>query len=579
VTGTAWWERDPARVRRETEALDAAGIAWARTDRSEPDGVLAVDITVPASGGEPVSLHAVYPDDFPHFPPHVTGPDLGYEHHYQHGGGAVCLLATGGRGWLPSRTLAWLLTEQWPKVVAANDGDGTAPDGSLIETDQAEPWTAYVQTEHGPVVVLDSASDPPPGPGTGKAVFAVTRQEPLTAVVVSMSDEHGREIFNAGRINLSDATARPAVWVHLDDVPLTRDADSLWKAVVAQQPAVADEAWAPSPERGPVNGKRDTTIGRQAQVVLVRVPEETARRQVGTGWIALVRHRSQPRKPPSAPKAYRVSRAGRTDLYRRAPEAAAIATKSILVVGTGGLGAAITLEIGKLAPAALALMDADMVDMATAVRFLGAFRYGGLPKVTALAQMVVDTQPYTRLAVHGLQLGRPRPPDGENTLDVLDSAITNADIVIDATANLNAQQLLADRAREAGVCYLQAEATPGVWGGLIALYPPSSDLCWVCVQHHIDDQTIPPLPETTGPSVQPPGCLEPTYPGTGFDLAVIAAQTVRQAVSYLTDGPDGYGPPIDGVVTVALRDHDGRPVLPTWQHHDLDRHPACQNHP
>lgn len=577
MTGTSWWERDPARLQRETDALDAAGLAWARTDTAQPDGVLEFDVTVAATDGD-VTLHAVYPDDFPHFPPHVTGPDIGYEHHYAHGGGAVCLLATGGRGWVPSRTLAWLLTEQWPKVVAANEGDGTASDGTLIETDQAEPWTAYVDTEQGPVVVLDSAALPPDGATSGKAVFVVTRPEPLTAVIVRMSDAQEQQFFDAGLLNVTDATGRPAVWVHLDTVPDIRDAATLWKAVLDQDPSIANEAWAPAPERGPITGKRDWTTGRQAQLVLVRVSEETARRSVGTGWLALVRYRNAPGKPPGAPRVFRVSRAGRTDLYRRAPGVAPIGTKSIVVVGTGGLGAAIVLEIGKLAPRRLVLLDADMVDMAAAVRFLGAFKWAGKPKVAALAQEVVDTQPYTQLIARGLHLGRPRPPGAPNTLAILDEHIAEADIVIDATADLNAQQLVADRARAAGVCYLQAEATPGVWGGLVALYPPGSDLCWVCVQHYLDDKTIPPLPETTGPAVQPPGCLEPTYPGTGFDLAVIAAQAVRQAVSYLTAGPDGYGPPATGVLTVSLRDHDGNPVLPEWRQYPLARNPDCPNH-
>lgn len=118
-----------------------------------------------------------------------------------------------------------------------------------------------------------------------------------------------------------------------------------------------------------------------------------------------------------------------------------------------------------------------------------------------------------------------------------------------------------------------------MWAGLIALYQPDIDLCWVCVQHHLADGTIPPLPHTSGPAVQPPGCLEPTYAGAGFDLAVIAAQTVRQAVSYLTAGPGGYGPAAGPAITVRLRDDEGRPVLPDWQEHPVVRHPDCGNHP
>lgn len=577
MTTGSWWETDPARVRLETDALDAAGMPWRRTDPAGTGGLLELDATVPGPDGD-VTLHAVYPDEFPYFPPHVTGPDIGFEHHYAHGGGAVCLLAPGGRDWLPSRTLAWLLTEQWPKVVAANQGDGTAPDGTLIETDQAEPWTAYVRTEEGAVVVLDSAAVPPNGAVAGPLAYVSIRPKPVGAVVVAMGDGNA-DFFNAGALNTIDPSKRAGWWMRLDAVPHARDAAGLWAAAEAQDPTLRERGWGPHPERGPIQGKRDHAMGRQMQTVLLCIPEETSRRHTGIGWIALTRTRAEPKKPAGQARAVRVSRAGHDDLYLRAPGLAAVKDKTVLLVGNGGLGSAIGVELGKLALAGLRLADADGVDPAAAVRFPGAFRFAGMAKVAAIGQLALETQPYTRVTPVGLHLGRPRRPDEPDTRALLAEQIDAADLVIDATADLGAQQLLSDRCRQAETAYLQAEATPGVWAGLVCLYLPGTDLCWVCVQHHIHDGTIPELPRTTGPAVQPPGCLEPTYPGAGFDLAVIAAQAVRQAVSYLTAGPGGYGPPAAGVLTVALRDHDGNPVLPTWQQHLLARHPDCPNHP
>jgi hypothetical protein len=407
----------------------------------------------------------------------------------------------------------------------------------------------------------------------------VTRADPLTAVVMRLSDESDQQFFIAGSQHLADRSGRPLWWIRLDEVPEHRDPAALWKAVEAVDPDLANRGWGPAPERGRLTGhKGETTTGSQAQMILVCVTEEIARRTTGLGWFALVRYRSGPRKPPGAAKAYRVNRAGRTDLYKRAPELTLMQEKDIMVVGTGGLGSAIVIELGKLAPRRLVLIDADTVDMAAAVRFEAAFRFGGLPKTAALTQIVIDTQPYTDLAAYPLHLGRPRPFASPNTLGLLTEEITRADLVIDATADLGAQQLLSDACRAAGVAYLQSEATPGVWAGLITLFSPDAAVCWVCVQWHLYEGTLPELPHTSAPAVQPPGCLEPTYPGAGFDLATIAAQTVRQAVSYLT-GANGYGPPFAGVITVCLRDDTGAPVLPLWQEHVLARHPACPNHP
>lgn len=578
MTAQSWWEERPDRLLLETDALDAAGIAWSRADPAAPGGVAELDVTVDGPDG-PVTVRASYPDEFPHFPPRVTAPDIGLTHHHEPGGGVVCLLAAGGRDWLPSRTLAWLLTEQWPTVLAANAGDGTGPDGELIETDQAEPWTAYVHGEPGAVVVLDSTFTPPPSLQGGPLTYVAVRPKPLGVIVVRMADHAGCELHNAGALNMLDPTMRPGAWLRLDAVPADRTAAGLWAAAEAQDPDVAGLGWGPDPERGPVTGRRDTSAGRQMQMLLVAVPEETARRTTGQGWIALTRYKAEPRKPPGRARAVKVSRAGRDDLHVRSPGTSALKDKTVLLVGNGGLGAAIGVELGKLALAGLDLADADTVDAAAAARFHGAFRFAGMPKVAAVGQLVLETQPYTRVTCLGLHLGRVRSPGDPDNRALLAERIDRADLVVDATADLGAQQLLSDMSRAAGTAYMQTEATPGVWAGLIALYRPDADLCWVCVQHHLDDGTIPELPQTSGPAVQPPGCLEPTYPGAGFDLAAIAAQTVRQAVSYLTDGLGGYGPPAGPVITVRLRDDEGRPVLPDWQGHPVARHPDCGNHP
>lgn len=98
-------------------------------------------------------------------------------------------------------------------------------------------------------------------------------------------------------------------------------------------------------------------------------------------------------------------------------------------------------------------------------------------------------------------------------------------------------------------------------------------MCW---QHYLTDETLPQLPHAPA-GVQPPGCSEPTYTGAGFDLAAIAAQTVRVATGFLT-GDDGYGETPADVMTVQFRDNDGKVVLPTWAGHDVEQHPDCPHH-
>ena len=118
----------------------------------------------------------------------------------------------------------------------------------------------------------------------------------------------------------------------------------------------------------------------------------------------------------------------------------------------------------------------------------------------------------------------------------------------------------------------------GVWAGLIALYPPGAPVCWGCVQRHLATPSLAAaLPAEPKADIRNPGCLEPTYTGAGYDLAAIAAQVVRTAAGYLTasDGDQGRR---GGVVTVALRDDEGRETLPRWSAHDLAPHGDCASH-
>jgi molybdopterin/thiamine biosynthesis adenylyltransferase len=273
----------------------------------------------------------------------------------------------------------------------------------------------------------------------------------------------------------------------------------------------------------------------------------------------------------------RVIRAGKDDLYTRAPELRGLAGKSVLIVGGGGLGSEAITGLGKLGLRRLVIGDGDLVDMAAAIRFGSATRFHGLPKAQALAQLANETQPYTEVTALVRHIGMARADGDPDMLTVIETQIEQADLVIDATAHVGVQHFLSDIARRLRTAYLQTEATRGVFAGLIALYPPDANVCWVCVQHHLTDGNIPELPATKVPDVQPAGCLDPTYAGTGFDLAAIAAQTVRCAASYL-GSPDGSAPRQAEVVSVVLRDDTGAPSLPRWTAHDLPRHPRCENH-
>src|SRR5204863_229389 len=86
--------------------------------------------------------------------------------------------------------------------------------------------------------------------------------------------------------------------------------------------------------------------------------------------------------------------------------------------------------------------------------------------------------------------GRRAPDDDHPDRLVLDEVLDGADLVVDATAEWGVHHALADLARERGLPYLCAFATPGYWGGLVARIRPGRTAgCWICLQRALEDGT------------------------------------------------------------------------------------------
>ncbi len=78
--------------------------------------------------------------------------------------------------------------------------------------------------------------------------------------------------------------------------------------------------------------------------------------------------------------------------------------------------------------------------------------------------------------------------------------------------------------------------------------------------------------------MQPRGCADPTFTGAGFDVAEVALNGVRLAVSTLAGGlGDAYPDAEWDVAIISFRDEHGRRIAPRWQTFKLRRHPRCLN--
>jgi molybdopterin/thiamine biosynthesis adenylyltransferase len=596
--GRPWYDEDPDRRRDEISSLVAGGYEPRVDTAADAFGVLRVELTLPTSQGR-VPAVLVYPDEYPYFKPFVSAAGLGLPHHWSPSTGELCLLARDGDAWDSTRTAATLLDTQWPELLRLNGrqvGAGSAAPPpvtrqadeatlAVAEVPQAEPFTAYLDksvplvlvvpgdvvlpslSTHGLAhVTFPSHRDADVQALATRMYATVQDLPPLRGFVAAIDDEHGHRLWT-----LADDLCTPQ-----GHEPAT--ATVPWVRIAAPEEATADALWRL------VGAHAGTVAGKRLELVLVALPEEASYRETGTGFTVLARGRMSKDGPWRAPGIGQVARAGRRDLLTRAPTLRDAHDTSFLVVGGGGLGSSLGLELARIPPRAICFLDGDAVDPATSLRSPSGWRTAGLSKSHALALLAADCTPYTVIGGTGRRLGAARTNNAAvvpNQWHETWRAILDADVVVDATADFGVHHLLSDMAVHAGKPYVVAEGTRGVFGGLVAAITPAAvhagEGCWMCLMHHQSDGAgaIPrPLADPAGELVQPAACPDPTYTGTGFDLAVLAAHAARVVVSVLPGG--AYGQFTDPVHLATLRDDNGAPMPVRWESYRLPRHPACK---
>jgi hypothetical protein len=189
-----------------------------------------------------------------------------------------------------------------------------------------------------------------------------------------------------------------------------------------------------------------------------------------------------------------------------------------------------------------------------------------------LRHRIAADYPYTEFEVFQHRLGSSahqltaRPV---TEFDVLDRFLDGSDLLIDATAEIGIQQALGAEAGGRGIPQLYVSGTEGARGGLIAMVDANEGGCWLCLQWHLEDGSIPLPAREEAPTLQPRGCSSLTYIGAGYDLLPVVAQAVRVAAAALSNDE------VRGS-TVFVCSFSEDPLLPpTWTVHSLEPHPNC----
>jgi molybdopterin/thiamine biosynthesis adenylyltransferase len=592
-----WWERYPGRFEHEIALLEAAGFAPVVDETAKSSGLARLTVTVPVGDLGPVEMRATYPDLYPYFRPEVAASGLDLPHHQHPFSKNLCLIGRATGNWGPEDTLADLLTQQVPLTVAAGTADPPAgPErDALPEEQQAEPYSDYYQYAPNVMMLIDGGWTIPHDETCGSMTMRVRGSglppsddldTHTLAVVTEVRGEHGTVVATAPESLIKFFPGEIAArWSRLSAAVASNNPADLW--------AAAENA---DPGGDPPTVRFGPSTAPPVQVRAVLFPEETGWRESGHGWLFVVRQPGRVRQAKQSKKRnlpatsyttsdrhwlVRAGRAGPGDLAARTPELVGLRSRRAVVVGAGALGATIAIQLARAGIGTLVTIDRDTLDPGNTVRHAVSFLQSGRLKAAATAATAVDHSPYVISQFNPLTIGTVRDePTGMTDAEALDDALSNTDLVIDATAEIGIQHMLADEARRRRLPYLCVTATNGAWGGMVTLVTPDgTDGCWFCLLKHMDDRTIPTPPAAPSEFVQPPGCASPTFTGAGFDLDHISLHAVRVATAaLLADTLGAYPTPPHDVAVLALREHDGTPSLPTWTGYALSRHPDCPCH-
>jgi hypothetical protein len=470
--------------------------------------------------------------------------------------------------WDVDATLAELINERLPEILKF-DKEGDEEQIKAVEAPQGEPASEYFNGSgtRGSYALFDSGWSIP-------------------------DDVMRGQIEAVGFLRKGDAEAAPCLVIRRitgeNDEPLCEwigaPLDEAWGdgkvyrfpwARVDPPPSGSTEALLTSYKSGKLGLKPREYFSRKDRRALFAImyKEEIQQFEFGLG-LSVFELLYDPHLKNVAFRPIRTFRCGQDDLGARMLSVRALRDKRVLLCGAGALGSAMALELGRNGVGHLEIADFDYFEPATARRWVAGLEHFGKDKVVALRDIVHDQYPWTKVHPHTLRIGGCRfNIDEPDQFDSFSSLVEAADCIVDLTAEVSTNHIVADTAMWLGKPLVVANATPGAWGGMVYQWRPDrSEACWMCMRSFLYPESDHlPAADPAG-LLQPPGCGSRTFTGTSFDLGEIVNEAMRAVCGLVGES---Y-PETDWQLGICnLRAEDGRRIPPTWARPTITRRKDC----
>lgn len=597
-----WFILRPHRLQKEEEALQAIGVPYTIDEDLKKNGILYLELTIEKinphfnlpDGIEDLNLVIVFPDTYPFFRPLVYAPSLNLLRHQNIIDKNLCLLGRATENWLPDTLLTEHLSDQLSKVIIK----GSIEDLELIQNDeheQAEPVSEYYASVENPVlfnppeiIVNDQKKELIEFLGTIKIGIPKGAILPTRMAVLESQLQGSKETKHIPEVikNTYTKTLDGLIFYIPEPPPKNpQNAISWLKRKTEEQ---NQKLKLPGKTISVQNGTIKNIIG-------FCFKEEVEKGVPGLGWVFLIEssrymldqngkeRKDLPQKPINFyAKSVKVN--GDIDLVRT-PKLKCLSKKKAAVIGLGALGGLVTLELARNGIGALSLLDGDIVEAPTTVRWPLGLSAAGLYKTEALHDFIKDNYPATGVTYENWRIGGGRITADKtkgylplNEYNIINNILDGASIIIDATAEVGVHNFLTMLAKERKIPYICLSASPGGYGGVVMrMKADNKGGCWMCMKYMQDEnkEMIPNLDDANG-LVQPPGCGDVTFTGTSFDLGPISLLATRLAVSTMcSNEEDGY-PDVEWDIAVLNSfNAAGDAIAPEWKVWSLPVHKQC----
>jgi len=218
----------------------------------------------------------------------------------------------------------------------------------------------------------------------------------------------------------------------------------------------------------------------------------------------------------------------------RIPHLANIGSKRVMIIGCGSIGSAIGTKLASSGVRSFRLIDFDYMEPENSVRHELGIRSFGVNKAEALVSRLDSLNPGSAAASKFF----PFTVASTSTMaeeEKFFALLNESDIVVDATGGHAVSHYLNDVCYEAKLPVVYASVTNGAWSGEVVTSVPRNTPCWVCWNEQYCDDHPPAAPRDSG-EVFPPGCDQPTFTGTAYDLGFVANLATDRIVQVLLHG-------------------------------------------